>query len=460
MKKLLLILSLFIPFTANALAADVKTVEAEAIGHIISYEGTTDNGVYAVMCKLYDSDSKEIDMLSSEVDNGTFEDSFLVNEDGTYTVSCANYEGGKFVSSEVLVGEDPNAVELEGMDITIEKPVAGMEVTFEKVGEESNQEPKLKIESTGSNYEVPGSYIVKGICSAESLDCLQPYVGKIIGGEEYFIFIVAGAKEGYKITDNTVKNIKINGQTFEEKDGNQIAFRTSDSVSIVIKVTADYNTDIKPVDENNVNDVAAADALKDLLEALIKGEVIEGNSETLIGAIGDAIANGDLVEVSLVFDEIKAENLSEEEKTLIDNEIKNNAKLNGDTILGYLDARIVVKINGVEQNETIHMLNKPMSINIDAKDTIEGLPQPEKGKVFEFKVLRIHDGKVEVIDASYDAKTGLLSFESDRFSTYAVTYNYVDAPKTVDSIVIYIGIFAVALAGLYVSTKYLKKKLS
>lgn len=113
MKKLLysLLIVLLIPFAVRA--EDEPNVyslgaNAEDGGNIILFSGTTVNDSHAVMCKLLNG-SEEIDKLSVEVDNtganGSFGGSFFAPETGTYTVSCANYEGGTIVTDEVVVSE-------------------------------------------------------------------------------------------------------------------------------------------------------------------------------------------------------------------------------------------------------------------------------------------------------------------------------------------------------------------
>ena len=109
MKKVsfLLLSILLVPMTVKAaLAPSVKTLEASAVNNTINYNGTVEDGSHAVMCKLLDKDNKEVDLLSSAVDNGAFTGSFNNVAKGTYTVSCANYEGGEFKKAEVEVTVD------------------------------------------------------------------------------------------------------------------------------------------------------------------------------------------------------------------------------------------------------------------------------------------------------------------------------------------------------------------
>lgn len=112
MKKNYLIiftLLLLIPFSVFAATPKVLTVTAENSGSDINYSGTTEDGVSAVMCKLYDSNDEELDSLSSSVDNNSFSGSFTDLEDGTYSVGCARYEGGEIIKSRVVVGDNSDS---------------------------------------------------------------------------------------------------------------------------------------------------------------------------------------------------------------------------------------------------------------------------------------------------------------------------------------------------------------
>lgn len=43
-------------------------------------------------------------------------------------------------------------------------------------------------------------------------------------------------------------------------------------------------------------------------------------------------------------------------------------------------------------------------------------------KTRSYEVIRVHDGKASVIPSSFDADAKTLTFETDRFSAYAVAY--------------------------------------
>lgn len=80
-----------------------------------------------------------------------------------------------------------------------------------------------------------------------------------------------------------------------------------------------------------------------------------------------------------------------------------------------------------------------------------------------YQVVRIHEGKVDVLPATFDPETKTITFESDKFSTYALMYT--DTPKasktpvTSDdgNVALYAGIGVIALAAV-VAMIFFKKK--
>ena len=62
----------------------------------------------------------------------------------------------------------------------------------------------------------------------------------------------------------------------------------------------------------------------------------------------------------------------------------------------------------------------------------EELINKDDSKTRTYKIIRVHDGEVTVIDKEncvFDEETGLITFKTDKFSTYAIVYE--DAAKTV-----------------------------
>ena len=103
-KKLFLLLVLLLPLMVHAdTFPKVLSLDATLDHNTINYSGTTESGSHAVMCKLLNSTGAEIDMLSVAIDNNEFEGTFITPTTGSYTVSCANYEGGAIKTKAVTV---------------------------------------------------------------------------------------------------------------------------------------------------------------------------------------------------------------------------------------------------------------------------------------------------------------------------------------------------------------------
>lgn len=108
MKKLVTLLLAVVLLTPVVKAAElnVKTLEIKNDNGTLKYTGTTDEGVLAVSCSLFNSKDEEVDISSNQVNNNKFEGTFTVTKGDTYTVKCANYEGGKIITATEKV-ENP-----------------------------------------------------------------------------------------------------------------------------------------------------------------------------------------------------------------------------------------------------------------------------------------------------------------------------------------------------------------
>jgi hypothetical protein len=53
----------------------------------------------------------------------------------------------------------------------------------------------------------------------------------------------------------------------------------------------------------------------------------------------------------------------------------------------------------------------------------------------KYQIVRVHEGEVSIIDAVFNEDTGEISFETDKFSTYALIYTdaAVNVPPTGDT---------------------------
>lgn len=104
MKKIitLLVFLLIAPIIVLADEPRVLTLEADNDSNVITFSGTTEDGSLAVMCKLLDDENHEVNMVSVEVDNNSFEGTITAPTVGEYTVACANYDGGEITKTDTI----------------------------------------------------------------------------------------------------------------------------------------------------------------------------------------------------------------------------------------------------------------------------------------------------------------------------------------------------------------------
>lgn len=98
------------------------------------------------------------------------------------------------------------------------------------------------------------------------------------------------------------------------------------------------------------------------------------------------------------------------------------AKLSDQDKVGkYFDISLclnVVDANGtpIVENEMIHEADTVFTIKVS-------VPKELIATGRTFQIVRVHDGKAEILESVYDENENTLTFKTDRFSTYAITYS-------------------------------------
>ena len=134
------------------------------------------------------------------------------------------------------------------------------------------------------------------------------------------------------------------------------------------------------------------------------------------------INNGESARVFVVVEDI-SETVSTEERTIINNTMTTISQTQGNMTLGlFLD---ITKFKQVGSSDAVQLKELGQKISISIL-----IPEELRAEGREFQIIRIHDGEVEIITGTYDHGTGLFTFETDRFSTYALVYADRRAPKT------------------------------
>lgn len=173
----------------------------------------------------------------------------------------------------------------------------------------------------------------------------------------------------------------------------------------------------------------------------------------------------------------KDNEISSDVKNDFDKYIKENSNLKIDS---YFDITLTVKNNITEENlGEISETSKKISFKVALTEELLNTPQ---GVTRTYYILRYHDGKVEKLDATLLGN--ILSFESDKFSTYVLVYEdvknetpvveptqkeepktdvvvndpVIENPKTSDSIIPYVVISLTSLIGIYFAVNTLRKR--
>ena len=88
----------------------------------------------------------------------------------------------------------------------------------------------------------------------------------------------------------------------------------------------------------------------------------------------------------------------------------------------YLD---IAMFKQVGENEASRLTQLGDRVQICFK-LADSLINTDKNVTRTYSIIRVHNGKAEIITPVFDAATKTLTFETDRFSTYAVVYTDVE----------------------------------
>jgi uncharacterized repeat protein (TIGR02543 family) len=142
----------------------------------------------------------------------------------------------------------------------------------------------------------------------------------------------------------------------------------------------------------------------------------ELKSRVLTATEQEMVAKGENAKVILKVTDISA-SVSEEEKALIQEQLSSKKGEEVQSVL-YVDLSLYKQV-GSRGETRITETNGKIRITLEVP---ESFWSTDVTKSRAFYVVRIHDKEVTRIDGSYDPATHLFTFETDRFSTYALTY--------------------------------------
>lgn len=368
-------------------SSDEKVATVDSEGNVVI------KGAGKVIITVSQKESKNYKKISKEI-NLTVKAKKI-----TVTVNDASKTYGDEDSeftyvNDKLIGND----KLTGIILTREE---GEDVgTYKiKVSQKEGSNPNYDITFKDGTYTINPLSIDKGTVvlgnvlkytgEKQTQEVEQVLVnGKALNKEDYEVLDNQATKEGKHVL--TIK-AKGNNHTGSFEYAYVILPKDSDKIgtgSFTVKTTGNI--------EINKND---------LIDILVENKEITANELS-------EVANGKELEFVLDIKESSSNKLIE-------------SSTKGYIVGKYLNITLNKIVNGT--SESIHELTKKLKISIELPTE---LINKDKTITRTYFIARSHNGKVDILETNYDEKTNKLTFETDKFSDYAIIYKDKKELKT------------------------------
>ena len=130
------------------------------------------------------------------------------------------------------------------------------------------------------------------------------------------------------------------------------------------------------------------------------------------------IENGSTVSVSMEVKDVTA-TVSESDKKLVEDKVKE--VLNNGVVGAYLDLTLLKKVGSLKE-VSVTETAAGVVVKLDIPESLKNTDASVERK---YTVVRIHDGVAEALETS--CENGVITFTTDKFSTYAICYEDVAA---------------------------------
>ena len=290
----------------------------------------------------------------------------------------------------------------------------------------------LKIESNsdgyactfGDNAAISGGFDFK----LTSIDADYVYVGLFVARQADVTFSdIKLVVDGKVITGSDVKP----GDTPDDsKPGDSTPSDTPDDNKPGDSTPSDTPDDNKPGDNTpsdtpNTPSDTPSTSDSDKVNAVIKADDgINIKAEVPVSGITfteeekKEIENGSTVSVSMEVKDVTA-TVSESDKKLVEDKVKE--VLNNGVVGAYLDLTLLKKVGSLKE-VSVTETAAGVVVKLDIPESLKNTDASVERK---YTVVRIHDGVAEALETS--CENGVITFTTDKFSTYAICYEDVAA---------------------------------
>ena len=177
-------------------------------------------------------------------------------------------------------------------------------------------------------------------------------------------------------------------------------------VTVIPKVEAPKKTDVKTEPTGDMKDSVKVDGIKNT------DEIIEFTESEV-----EAIKNGDSVSIKVNVEDA-TKTVTNEDVEKIAATLKKDDKVKDYAVASYINIDVIKKVGDKESKLTTTTKELQFEITLTGN-----LINKDSSKERTYKILRIHDGNVDILDATFDKDANKLTFKTDKFSTYAIIYN-------------------------------------
>ena len=283
----------------------------------------------------------------------------------------------------------------------------------------------LKIESNsdgyactfGDNAAISGGFDFK----LTSIDADYVYVGLFVARQADVTFSdIKLVVDGKVVTGSDVKpddnkpgdNKPGDNKPGDNKPGDNTPSTPSDTPSTPSDTPSTPSDTPSTPDSDKVNAVIKADA-----GINIKAEV-PVSGITFTEEEKKEIENGSTVSVSMEVKDVTA-TVSESDKKLVEDKVKE--VLNNGVVGAYLDLTLLKKVGSLKE-VSVTETAAGVVVKLDIPESLKNTDSSVERK---YTVVRIHDGVAEALETS--CENGVITFTTDKFSTYAICYEDVAA---------------------------------
>jgi len=352
-------------------------------------------------------DTVKVDGKTVEPTNGSYT---LVPKKGTYTIEVTDKTGNKTTLNKITVTVNDASKTYGDEDSKFtyvnDKLIGNDKLTSIILTREEGEDVgtyKIKVsqkEGSNPNYDITfkdGTYTINPLSIDKGtvvLGNVLKYTGEKQTQEVEQVLVNGKAlnKEDYEVLDNQATKEGKHVLTIKAK-GNNHTGSFEYSYAILPKENDKIGTGSFTVKTTGDVEISR----DEIIDLLIENKEITANELS-------EVAEGKKIEIVLEVKEAQTNEL-----------IETNTK--GYKVGKYLDITLYKNIDGT--NKSIHELTKVMKVTIKVPEELINKDSKTKREYF---IARSHNGKVDILETKYNEKTNSLTFETDKFSNYAILY--------------------------------------